>query len=108
MSHNVHLVHWCCLAVNTEQLHPFRFSSFLLSALLAGLAAAVWLPASWLLLSAALVVCAGVAAVARLRVAAGRRCVAEFCRSAGQLKRTGLRCCRLLQESHLMARGVTL
>ena len=84
------------------------FSSVPLAALFAGLAVAVWLPASWLLLSAALVCCAGGAVIARVRAAAGRRCVAEFCRSAGELRRAGLRCCRLLQESHLMARGVTL
>ncbi|XP_043192593.1 uncharacterized protein LOC122365458 [Amphibalanus amphitrite] len=82
--------------------------SFLLSVFLAVLAVAVWLPAWWLPLAAALLLCVGGAAVARLRVADGQRRVDEFCRAAGELKRAGLRCCRLLQESHLMARGVTL
>ena len=79
-----------------------------MAALLAGLAVAVWLPVWCLLLGAALVSCAGGAVIARVRAAAGRRRVAAFCRSAAELRRAGLRCCRLLREAHLMARGVTL
>ena len=88
--------------------HCLYFSLYVVAALVAGISAAVCLPVFRLLLLVALLSCAGGAVVARVRAAAGRRTVAEFCRTAADLKRTSLKCVRLLQESHLMARGVTL